>query len=378
VGAWRRTGRAVLCAVLLAAATRSRASTVAEPIARLSLEGGYDSNALYNGSGSDRTTRVSPDLGLRLRDHLFDFRASYGGDWVYYQRLAPSGFWNQRALLALDTRLTPRTRLVADFRGYLSMDAIGLAAMGIFNTGQSQVGVLNGDVRYTYRAEPALDLAGVLTDRTVIFGNRTGGSMHQPSFEALKHWGGERLALGGAYAFSVFQEYDPGTTVLSYAHALRGRMIFFFTRAIHVDAYAGPAFWHEGGQRALVPEAGATLYGHSREYDFRLMVQHGLGIGLTARPGLVNNMEFGVVRRFQRRYELHADGGVWNSGLAPSGQFAVTGYGVSGEAALLVGGGVRLGIAAAHFGRVDPRVAQFDRTTLGLRLRWELRERPAH
>ena len=378
MGAWRRTGRVALCAVLLAAATRSRASTVAEPIARLSLEGGYDSNALYNGSGSDRTTRVSPDLGLRLRDHLFDFRAMYGGDWVVYHRLAPDGFWNQRALLSLDATPSRRTHVLADFRGYLSMDPVGLAAMGIFNTGQTSVVVLNGDAKVAYRAEHDLDLAGVLTDRTVIFQNRTGGSMHQPSFEALKHWGSERLALGGAYTFSVFQEYDPGVTVLSFAHALRGRMNFRFTRAIRVEAFAGPAFWHQGGQAALVPEAGATLYGHSRDYEFRLMVQHGLGIGITARPGLVNSFEFGALRKFQRRYELRADGGMWNSGLAPSGQFAVTGYTVSGEAALLVGGGVRLGIAAAHFGRVDQRVAQFERTTLGLRLGWELRERPPH
>ena len=364
---------AVLCAVILAAATRARASTVVEPIARLALEGGYDSNALYDGSGGDRTSRISPDVGLRLRDHLFDFHATYGGDWVYYQRLAPNGFWNQRARLALDMRPTRRTRVTAEFRGWLTLDQIGLAAMGIFNTGRNAAGLMYGDVRVAYRAERDLEIAGLLTDRTVIFDNRTGGSWHQPAFEVLQHWN-TRLSLGGAYAFSVFQEFDiPGTT-LSYAHALRGRMNYWFTRHLHAEAYVGPAFWHEGGDQALVPEAGVTFFGVSRDYEFRLMAQHGLGIGLTARPGLVNNVEFGALRRFDRRYELRADGGLWNSGVVPSGKDATTGYAVSGEAALLVGGGVRLGIAAAHFGTVNQPTARYDRTTVGLRLRWELRD----
>src|SRR5690242_21888902 len=108
MGTSRRLGKAALCAAILFAATRSGASTVVEPIARLTLEGGYDSNALYDGSGSDRLGRISPDVGLRLRDHTWDLRLVYGGDWVYYERLAPRGFWNHRGLLQLDARPTPR------------------------------------------------------------------------------------------------------------------------------------------------------------------------------------------------------------------------------------------------------------------------------
>jgi hypothetical protein len=368
-------GKAALCALVLAAAARSWASTVVEPIARLSLEGGYDSNALFNGSGPDSTSRVSPDVGLRLRDHLWDLRAVYGGDWVYYRRLAPDGFWNQRATLDLSARPTRRTKLMADVRGWLTQDPMGLATLGIFNSGKRAVGILHGDVRLEYRAERDVDLAAMLIERTAIFDDHTGGIEHQPSVEALRRLS-PRLSLGGAYAFTVFQELDPGVTQMSYAHGARGRVNFWFTRHVHAEAYVGPAFWHEGGNNAIVPEAGATLFGASRDWDYRLMVQHGLGIGLTARPSLVNNFEFGASRRFARRYELHADGGLWNSGTVPYGNDSATGFGVSGEAALLVGGGVRLGIAAAHYARVDVRSAAFDRTTVGLRLRWELRERP--
>ena len=80
-------------------------------------------------------------------------------------------------------------------------------------------------------------------------------------------------------------------------------------------------------------------------------------------------------RRFLRRFELHTDGGLWNSGRVPTGADAVTGYAVAGEAALLVGGGVRLALAATHFARIDDPSAALRRTTFGLRLGWTLPER---
>ena len=83
-----------------------------EPIARLTLEGGYDSNALYVGQGGDRTGRISPEVGLRLRDHLFDLRTAYGGDYIVYERLAPDGIWNHRGLAPArgDAHAAPRAR----------------------------------------------------------------------------------------------------------------------------------------------------------------------------------------------------------------------------------------------------------------------------
>jgi hypothetical protein len=173
----------------------------------------------------------------------------------------------------------------------------------------------------------------------------------------------------------VFQELDPLGTVISFSHALRGRMSYRLTRQLTIDAYAGPAMWHRAADYAVVPEASVQLLGVNRSWDYRLLLQHGLGIGTIARPGLVNTFEFGVSRRFMRRYELHADGGIWNSGTAPTGANDVTGYAVAGEAALLVGGGVRLALAAAHFARLDDPSPALRRTTIGLRLGWELPHR---
>jgi hypothetical protein len=86
-------------------------------------------------------------------------------------------------------------------------------------------------------------------------------------------------------------------------------------------------------------------------------------------------MELGLSRRFAHRYELRGDGGIWRSGRAPGGEDAVTGYLASGEAALLVGGGVRLALAATHYARLDDRSTALRRTTFGLRLGWMSPER---
>ena len=50
----------------------------------------------------------------------------------------------------------------------------------------------------------------------------------------------------------------------------------------------------------------------------------------------------------------------------------MTGYAVAGEAGAILGGGLRLSVTGAHFGRVDLAAPEFRRTTVGLRLGWEL------
>lgn len=371
MGAWRKIGRAASCAVVLFSATWAGASTVVEPIARLGLEGGYDSNALYDGSGGDRMGRVSPDLGLRMRDHRWDLRATYGGDLLYYDRLAPEGVWNHRAVLSLYARLTRRLSLDVRGRGALTSDPVGLVMMGIFRAGRNSASLVVGDARLEWRGTRRLDLAGTFRERTAIFEDGTGGAMHAPGVEAL-HRLTRRLSVGGAYGLSVFQGFERDRTDLSSAHALRARGTFRMSRRLTFDAYAGPAVWRGEGDLALVPEAAIELLGASRAWDFRLQLAHGLGISTSGRPGLVDSFEFGLSRRFQRRYELRGDGGFWHSGRAPDGAFAVTGYALAGEAALLVGGGVRLALAATHFARVDDPSDVYERTTLGLRLGWEL------
>src|ERR671930_1062344 len=100
-----RTAEAALAAAILCAAARATGSVQVEPIARLTLEGGYDSNVLYDGRGGNDVGRVSPDLGVHLRDHTYSLTLRAGGDLLMYGRES-STVWNQRGEGVLAARLT--------------------------------------------------------------------------------------------------------------------------------------------------------------------------------------------------------------------------------------------------------------------------------
>ena len=374
MGARTKRWRAAVCAAILGAAARSEASTVVEPIARLSLEGGYDSNVLHDGASPDRTGRISPEAGLRLRDHLWATSLEWRGDWIAYERLAPQGTWNHRGAFVLDARPTRRLQLDAVLRGAWARDEVGLAQAGVFRPGRQAALLLGGTARAEYRGSRRTDVALALTERTVRFEDLTGGAMHAARAEAL--WRTTHLlSLGGAYGFSVFQGFDPVGNDLAFAHALRARSRWRPTRRLALEASAGPALWVGRDRPALVPEAQVELQAASRAWALRATVFHGLGIGSTARPGLVDSFEFGAERRLGRRWRLRGDGGIWHSGLAPTGRDAVTGWAGSAEAGVLVGMNVRVALAAAHFARLDDGSRALRRTTLGIRLGWELPER---
>ena len=371
MGAWRRCGRAAVCLAALSVATRSAASTQVEPIARLTLESGYDTNPLFDGLHTDRVDRISPELGVRLHDHLWDTRLEYKADWLRYQDLAPSGIWNHHGAFALEARPDERLEIKGALKGMWAFDPVGLAQVGVFRTGQQSAFFLDGKGRAEYEWDRRVDAAATFTERTVVFEDRTGGAMHAPGVEALWRFD-RRLSLGAAAGLGVFQSFDPDGTHLALTQSVKARARWRASRHTTVEASAGPALWRGPGGDTIVPEASLDAYGGTRAWGFRLGLAHGLGIGTTARPGLVDSVEAAAERRFRRRYVVHAEGGIWRSGLAPYGADAATGYAIGGEAGVLVGMNVRLALAATHFGRIDDQSPVYRRTVVGLRLGWEL------
>ncbi|WP_242394589.1 hypothetical protein [Anaeromyxobacter oryzisoli] len=371
MGVLGRIGIAAMAsAAVLLGPARAAASTEAEPIARLTLEGGYDSNALYDGRG-DRTGRISPELGLRLRAPLWELDGLYLGDFLLYDRLAPGGIWNHRGLVKLSA--TPSRRLVValDARGGHAFDPVGLAQMGVFRAGEQSAWVLQARGRSDYRVTERVDAAVTVAERTVIFQDQNGGAMHAPGAELLYRLD-RRLSLGGAYAFGVYQGFEPGADTLAFSHGLRARARYRLSRHLLADAFAGPAYWSGPDGRALVPEAGVELQLSNRQWDLRVGLQHGLGIGTTARPGLVDSIEVGFVRRLgtTRTFDVRGDGGIWRSGEAPSGANATTGYAAAGELGWRVARPLRLALHVSHYDRLDVQTATLRRTTVGLRLGW--------
>jgi hypothetical protein len=340
-------------------------------VLRLSLEGAYDSNPLFDGR-SDARTRVSPEAGLKLADHLWSASAVYGADYLTYRRLDPSGVWNHRGAFDLSARPTERSAVTATARGTYAVDPIGLAQAGIFRVGQQRATLLNGAGRGELGLSRHLVGAVALSERLVRFSDGTGGAMHAPSGEVLWRFD-ERLLVGGAYAFTVFQDYRAaGNDRLATAQGLRGRLRYMIDRFLEADAYAGPALWSGPDGRAVVPEGGLELRLARRDWDLRVTATHGLGLGSTAAPGLGNTLELGTVRRFGRTFDLRVDGGVWQSGTVPSGRNATVGVALAGEAGWRATREVRLALAASWLGRLDDRSANLRRTTVGLRMSWEL------
>src|SRR5512138_971940 len=253
MGARRKLGTAAACAVLLGVAARASAETVLDPIARLTLEGGYDSNALYDGSGPDQSERISPELGLRVHDELWDWKGSYRADWIRYERFAPRGILNHAAALSLDATPTRRLTLRGSLRSSYAFDPIGLAMVGVFRTGRQSALLVGGTGRAEYRLTPRIDVAATAAERTVRFDDRTGGAMHQPGAEAL-YRATERLSLGAAYQLGMFQSFDPGATQLAFSNGLKARARWRATRRWTLEAAAGPASWQGAGAAAIVPE----------------------------------------------------------------------------------------------------------------------------
>ncbi len=347
-----------------------RAETQVEPIARLSVEGGYDSNVLFDGRG-DAEDRISPELGVKLRDHLWDLSGVYGADYLQYRTLRPNGVWNQRGLLSFAATPTERFNATGTLKSTYATDPVGLAQAGIFRAGEQRALYLQGGARAEYGATPLVLVAGELAERVVRFEDGTGGAMHAPSVEVLRALN-ERLFVGGAYAFSVFQDFQTTGTPLAYAHAVRARRRYKVTRFIDADAFAGPALWSGPNGRSVVPEIGAELRLSDRDWDLRLTAAHRLGLGSTAAPGLVNSVEFGTVRRFGRTFDLRGDGGLWQTGDVPTGRNATLGFAVAAQAGWHVTRQLRLAVAGSYLARLDDSSPLLRRTTVGIQMGWEL------
>jgi hypothetical protein len=375
MGASRRACRAVFVAAVLCAGAPAGASVQVDPVARLSLEGGYDSNVLYNGQGGDSAGRVSPELGLHLRDHTWKLNLDAGGDLLMYpQRNNDSFVWNQRGRALLHARATERLTFDTDVSGTYAFDPIGLARLGIFNASGGAALVTNGKLRGEWRASPTWNVAGLFEEHLVRFDNATGAASHSPGVEATRRIG-PRVEVGGVYKFDFFQGFGAGAQD-AVAHEAAALVRYRAGRRLTLEASAGPAVWSgTTGGTSVLPEAMVQVLAAWRGGGARLSVRHGVGLGLTATPGLFDALEAGVMTRLGRSFEIHADGGLWRSGDIPWGSNSVLGYGIDTSFDYRIQREMLIGVGASRYARLDVSASQYDRYILGLHVTWELSHR---
>jgi hypothetical protein len=365
----RRWARWSACAACLLLSARAAASVVVEPVARLAVEGGYDSNVRYQGLGGDATGIVSPDVGLVLKDHLWTATAGYGADLITYAELEPGPTVNQRGRLDLDARLTRRTTLGLDAGATYAPDPAGLARLGIFGPSGAAL-IVRGDARLAWRSTRQLSLAATWFERGARVEGEGGTLLHAPGAEAAWRLG-PRAELGVAYRLDLFQSLTSGVAS-STAHEARGIGRWRWSRRLTLEAEGGAALWDGGGGSTVVPLAAASLLASGRRGDLRVSLAHGLGLSRLASASLSDSFEVGALVRFGRRFRLRGDGGVWRSGELPSGSDALLGYGVGADFAWLVTRGIEMGIAASRFDQIDGPSAASDRNVVGLRMAWQL------
>ncbi|MFL5302945.1 MAG: hypothetical protein ACJ79R_21665 [Anaeromyxobacteraceae bacterium] len=357
---------------LLLAATRAAASVVVEPVARLALEGGYDSNVRYDGRGGDQMGRVSPDLGLLLKDHTWTASGSYGADVMTYPSLNPGPTVNQRGRFDLASRLSPRTRLHLDFQATYAPDPVGLARLGIVGRTGSAL-VLRGDARLAWRYTPRWTLAGTFSERGANLSDGGGSLLHATGVEAAYALD-PRTEVGVAYRFDVFQSLTSGFPS-AFAHEAKGVARWRWSRRLTVEAEAGPTLWDGEGGPSLVPEAGVRLLAEGREGLLRVEARHGLGISALSRASLADALELGFVWNLARSFRLRGDGGLWRGGQLPAGNSTNLGYGLGAEIVWLATRSLEMGLGASRFARVDEPSAATERNVMGLRVAWQLRNR---
>ncbi len=370
MGAWRRTWRAVAFVALVSAGARAAASVQTDPIARLSLEGGSDSNVLYNGAGGSNMGAVSPELGLRLRDHTWSAMLSGGTDILMYQQQTNSPVLNEHGVFSLRARPERRADVTLDLRAAYAPDPIGLARLGIFGvTGAAFIG--NGKLRAAWRLDREWTVAGLFRDDVVRFDDGTGSAAHVPGFEALRQVA-PRVQVGGVYRADFFQGFGPGAQ-WRYAQELSGSVRYQWTRHTSLRVDAGPALWLNTGDAAMIlPQGAVELLTQGRRVDTRASLRHGVGLGYLATPGLYDSAEGAITLRSGRSLHFHVDGGLWRSGQIPWGANGVLGYGVEGEVGWHFSRGLVVALAASRFANLSGGSSQYDRNLVGLRIGWEL------
>jgi hypothetical protein len=317
--------------------------------------------------------RIAPDLGFRLRDHTWSLTAVAGGDLLAYPRRSSATIWNQRARLALVARATRRLTVESDLSGTYAFDPAGLARLGIFAPDRAAALVAGGKLRAAWRATPDWQVVPFFEERVVRFDSGSGAASHSPGLEVTRRVG-HHVELGGMYRFNYFQGL--GGARDARAHETQAVARYRLGRSLFLEGHAGVAFWTgPRGDSAVVPQAMVQLVPAWRGGGARFTARHGVGLGLTATPGLFDSLEAGVTTRLGRHFELHADGGIWRSGAIPWGAGGVLGYGVQGSFDYRVDRSVLIGVGASRFARLDSSEARYERNIVGLHVTWELRQR---
>lgn len=328
----------LLMACALLGAPGAMAASVLDSSLRLTAEERYDDDLrLSEGGAGQFMTKLTPRLGLELKDPRSKGEGFYASD-LLVRHGSGNVTLDHRGGVDLSHALSRRLKL--DFTGRIfrvtdptSLPRDGLArSLSPILYGRARLGVSGRatrrlDVRATYAFEGA----------KVFEAGREAGFVHTPSVEAW-YRSTRRLTLGLEYRYQGFVFGD----TFEHAHGAFAGLRYRLTRPTTLTVRGGPVFYQPAeGELGVLPRVTVELAREGELFDVGFMLGH----DLVGASGFTNTLwadyaSLVFSRRFNARWSVYGAGSFFRNGRAPGqGAFSLkdTLYVSQGYA---VGGGV--------------------------------------
>ncbi len=378
----RRHDKTLLLGLLLLA-NGAGAGTVLEPRLQVGLEGRYDDDALLRHDQADAPVRgevlskVTAQGGVHLQNRVTEGEVWYAPD-LQLRYFSGSVRVDHRAGLDVRHRLSPRSSVAAELRGWRVSDPTSLPRTGMGRSLSPVLygtGLLSGQTLLTRRLEGELRYR--LEGTQYLDFDTPPGAVHAPSLE-LRYALGPRAQVGAEYRFQYFI-YGPERAT---AHSPAAAFYYELARRTRLTLRAGPVLY-EGEGAGVAPRVHAQL---SRSFEYGdLGLQAGQDLlGATGASSAAVWAQYAGVHGgapLSRRLRFFVGAYGFRNGPAPGGpsQWLSTST-EAGMAGYAIGGGLEWSLTRhllvqgqvdriAQVGTYGP-VADLSRNVAAVRLMW--------
>ncbi|WP_224362221.1 hypothetical protein [Hyalangium versicolor] len=338
--------RKLLAACMVFASSSAMAAHVLDSSLRLTAEERYDDDFRLNdgGAGGQFMTKLSPRLGLEVKDPVSKGEAFYATD-LLVRHGSGNATLDHRGGVDLSYALSRRLKVDVTGRIFRVTDPTSLPREGVARSlsptlyGQARLSVSERLTRrWDIRANYGFEGAKVYEE------GREPGFVHTPSIEAW-YRSTRRLTLGLEYRYQGFVFGGDSSN----AHGAFGALRYRLTRATTLTVRGGPVLYtsHEG-ESGWLPRAAVELAREGELLDLGLVVGHDL-VGASGFTSALWADYASLVagRRFTERLTANAAASFFRNGRAP------------GEGAFSLEGSPNVSQGYAVGGSVDYRLTRY-------------------
>jgi len=309
--------RKLLVACVLCTGPAALAAEVLDSSLRIVAEGRYDDDLrVADEGGGPLVSKVSPRLGLELKDPTSRGEAFYAADFLMRQGIAGASL-DHRAGLDMNHALSRRLQLDFTSRFFRVTDPTSLPREGVARTlaptlyGQARLSAMG-------RATKRWDLRASYTFEGARVFEATGtrqGFVHTPSVEAW-YRSTRRLSLGMEYRYQGFYTADD----FSQAHGAFAGLRYRLSRLTTATLRGGPIrYVSPQGEAGWLPRATVAVERDGELFDLGFSLGH----DLVGASGFENALwadyaSLALARRINHRLSVNAVASYFRNGRAPN------------------------------------------------------------